>query len=180
LEGRALIKGIKQKNRKAQKELYEQYQEHMFRLCYRYTGNVHDAEDMVVEGFLKIFEKIGFLEYRGESSFVNWMKTIMVNECLMLLRKNKRVYFVESDLVVEQENDFDSSIELKEIFQVMDLMPDGYRAVFNLFVIEGYSHQEISEKLEINVQTSKSQLSRAKKFLEKLIKDMNYERRAVS
>jgi RNA polymerase sigma factor (sigma-70 family) len=180
LEGKALIKAIRHKDRKAQKELYEQYQEQMFRLCYRYTGNIHDAEDLVVDGFLKIFESIAFLEYRGESSFVNWMKTIMINGCLMFLRKSKRVCFVESDLIVEQENDFDNSIELKEIFQVMDLMPYGYRAVFNLFVIEGYSHQEIAEKLEINVQTSKSQLSRAKKFLEKLIKDMNYERRAVS
>ena len=151
----------------------------MFRLCYRYLGNVHDAEDIVVEGFLKIFDKIETIEYRSESSFVNWMKTIMINESLMLLRKNKRIRFIEFDLHIEQENEFDISIELEEIFKVMDFMPDGYRTVFNLFVVEGYSHHEIAEKLEVSVQTSKSQLCKAKKFLEKLMKDMNYERRAV-
>ncbi len=97
----------------------------------------------------------------------------------MYLRKSKRIRFYETDLVIEQENEFDLKLELKEIFKVMDGMPDGYRTVFNMFVIEGYAHSEIAEKLEISVQTSKSQLSRAKKFLEKLIKDLNYERRAV-
>jgi RNA polymerase sigma factor (sigma-70 family) len=179
LEDQLLIKACKQKNKKGQKVLYERYQEQMFRLCYRYLGNVHDAEDIVVEGFLKIFDKIETIEYRNESSFVNWMKTIMINESLMLLRKNKRIRFIEYDLHIEQENEFDISIELEEIFKVMDFMPDGYRTVFNLFVVEGYSHHEIAEKLEVSVQTSKSQLCKAKKFLEKLIKDMNYERRAV-
>jgi RNA polymerase sigma factor (sigma-70 family) len=179
LEGQAQIKAIGHNNKKAQKELYERYQQQFFRLCYRYTCNVHDAEDIVVEGFIKIFEKIGSFEYRNESGFVNWMKTIMINESLMYLRKSKRIRFTEYDLVVEQENDFDTTLELAEIFKVMDSMPDGYRTIFNLFVIEGYSHQEISDKLEISVQTSKSQLCRAKKFLEKLIKDLNYERRAV-
>jgi len=179
LEGQALIKAIRHNNKKAQKELYEQYQKQLFRLCFRYTGNMHDAEDIVVEGFLKIFEKIGSLEYRTESAFLNWMKTIMINESLMYLRKSKRICFTEYDLVVEQENEFDTTLELAEIFKVMESMPDGYRTIFNLFVIEGYSHHEIAEKLEITVQTSKSQLCRAKKCLEKLIKDLNYERRAV-
>lgn len=179
MEGIRLIKACGQNNKTAQKELYEKYQGQMFRLCYRYTGNIHDAEDTVVEGFLKIFGKISDFEYRNESSFINWMKTIMINESLMLLRKNKRLKYFEHDLVIEQENEFELSLELEEIFKVFDLMPYGYRTVFNLFVIEGHSHQEIAEKLEISVQTSKSQLCRAKKFLEKLIKDLNYERRAV-
>jgi len=179
LEGKAIIKGIVQNKKNAQKILYEQYQQQMFRVCYRYLGNVHDAEDVMVEAFLKIFTKINSIEYRSESAFVNWMKTIMINECLMLLRRNKRIRFVDYDLVIEQENELDRSLEIKEIFKVMDSMPDGYRTIFNLFVVEGYSHNEIAEKLEISVQTSKSQLCRARNFLKKLIKDMNYERRAV-
>jgi RNA polymerase sigma-70 factor (ECF subfamily) len=179
LEGIRLIKACGQNNKVAQKELYELYQERMFRLCYRYLGNVQDAEDAVVEGFLKIFEHIRNFEYRTESSFLNWMKTIMINESLMFLRKSKRISYFESDLVIEQENEFDIAIELDEIFKVMEQMPDGYRTVFNLFVIEGFSHNEIAEKLEISVQTSKSQLSRSKKFLEKRIKDLNYERSAI-
>lgn len=179
MEGTELIKALKLKNRKAFNILYEKYQEQLFRICYRYTGNVHDAEDVVVDGFLKIFENISSLEYRNESSFVNWMKTIMINESLMLLRKKKRIHFSDHDLIIEQENNFDLAIELKDIFKILNSMPDGYRTIFNLFVIEGYTHQEIANKFEISVQTSKSQLCRAKKYLENLLREMNYERRAV-
>lgn len=174
-----LVKACKRKSKKAQKELYEKYQEQMFRLCYRYLGNVHDAEDIVVEGFLKIFDKINTVEYRNVGSFINWMKTIMINESLMFLRKNKRIQFIEHDLIIEQESQIENSMELAEILKLLACMPDGYRTIFNMYIIEGYSHNEISEKLEINIQTSKSQLSRAKKYLEKQIKELNYERRAV-
>jgi len=179
LEEIELVKACKRKSKKAQKELYEKYQEQMFRLCYRYLGNVHDAEDIVVEGFLKIFDKINTVEYRNVGSFINWMKTIMINESLMFLRKNKRIQFIEHDLIIEQESQIENSMELAEILKLLACMPDGYRTIFNMYIIEGYSHNEISEKLEINIQTSKSQLSRAKKYLEKQIKELNYERRAV-
>lgn len=179
LEDKKLVRACQKKKKEAQKLLYERYQEQMFRICYRYLGNVHDAEDVVVEGFLKIFEKIGTLEYRTPSSFVNWMKTIMINESLMLLRKNKRIRFFEDDLIIEQECLVDKKLELEEIQKAIACMPTGYRTIFNLFVIEGYSHNEIAEQLQISEQTSKSQLSRAKKFLQKLIKDLSYERQAV-
>lgn len=151
----------------------------MFRLCHRYLGNVQDAEDIVVEGFLKIFDKIEGVDYRSQSSFLNWMKTIMINESLMLLRKNKRITFFEDDLIIEQESLVEKSLELDEIFEAINSMPTGYRTIYNMYVVEGYSHKEIADELQISIQTSKSQLSRAKKFLEKLIKDLNYERRAV-
>jgi RNA polymerase sigma factor (sigma-70 family) len=179
LEGIELIKAIKENNRTAQKCLYQKFQEQFFRICYRYTCNVHDAEDLVVDGFMKIFEKIGLLEYRNESSFINWMKTIMINECLMFLRNSRKLLFSEIDLVIEQQNDFELAIELKEIFKVLDSMPVGYRTIFNLFIIEGYTHNEIAAMLKISVQTSKSQLCRAKRNFEKLINELNYERRAV-
>jgi RNA polymerase sigma-70 factor (ECF subfamily) len=129
LEVPDLIKALKLKNKKAFKILYETYQEQMFRICFRYSGNVHDAEDVVVDGFLKIFENICSLEYRNESSFCNWMKTIMINESLMLLRKKKRIQFSDHDLIIEQENNFDLAIELKDIFKILDSMPDGYRTI---------------------------------------------------
>ncbi len=179
MDEKKLVKACKRKNRKAQKELYERYYKSMYRLCYRYLGNVHDAEDVVVEGFLKIFDKIDSIEYRNPSSFVNWMKTVMINESLMLLRKNKRIRFFEDDLIIEQESLVEKTLELQEINKAIAAMPDGYRTIFNMYVVEGYSHKEIAENLNISVQTSKSQLSRAKKFLQKLIKDLNYERKAV-
>ena len=179
MEENKLVKACKRKSQKARKELYELYQEQMFRLCHRYLNNVHDAEDAVVEGFIKIFEKIDTVEYRNASSFINWMKTIMINESLMLLRKKKRIRFFEDDLIIEQESLVEKSLELDEIRGAISCMPTGYRTIYNMYVMEGYSHKEIAGHLEISQQTSKSQLSRAKKFLEKLIKDLNYERRAV-
>jgi len=179
LEEKKLLDACRRKSKKAQKELYEKYQNKMFRLCYRYLGNIHDTEDVLVEGFLKIFEKVDQVEYRNANSFVNWMKTIMINESLMLLRKKKRIQFTENDLIIEHENEIETIMELKEIMKLLASMPDGYRTIFNMYVIEGYSHNEISEALGINVQTSKSQLSRAKRFLQNLIMNLNYERRAV-
>ena len=174
-----LVNACKRKSRKAQKALYENYYEQMLGLCNRYLGNVHDSEDVTVEGFLKIFDKINTVEYRNRSSFENWMKTIMVNECLMLLRRKKKIRFFEDDLIVEQESLVEKSMELQEILKAIAGMPVGYRTIFNMFVIEGFSHKEIAKELKISEQTSKSQLSRAKKFLQKLIKDLNYERRAA-
>jgi RNA polymerase sigma factor (sigma-70 family) len=107
------------------------------------------------------------------------MKTIMINESLMLLRRNKKIRFFEDDLIVEQESLVEKSLELQEILKAIACMPVGYRTIFNMYVIEGFSHKEIAKELQISEQTSKSQLSRAKKFLQKLIKDLNYERRAV-
>lgn len=179
MDDKKLVRACQKKKKEAQKLLYERYQEQMFRICYRYLGNVHDTEDVVVEGFLKIFEKIGTLEYRTPSSFVNWMKTIMINESLMLLRKNKRIRFFEDDLIIEQESLVEKRLELEEVHKAISCMPTGYRTIFNLYVVEGFSHNEIAEQLEISVQTSKSQLSRAKKFLQKLIIDLSYEKRAV-
>ena len=179
MSDKKLVNACKRKSRKAQKVLYEKYYDQMFRLCNRYLGNLHDAEDIVVEGFLKIFDKIELVEYRNSGSFLNWMKTIMINESLMLLRRNKKIRFFEDDLIVEQESLVEKSMELQEILKAIACMPVGYRTIFNLFVIEGFSHKEIAAELHISEQTSKSQLSRAKKFLQKLIKDLNYERRAA-
>ena len=179
MDPKKLVNACKRKNQKAQKELYEKFYEQMFRLCHRYLGNVHDAEDIVVEGFLKVFDKIATVDYRNQSSFVNWMKTIMINESLMHLRRSKKIRFFEDDLIIEQESLVEKSMELQEVLRAIACMPAGYRTIFNMFVVEGFTHKEIAKELQISEQTSKSQLSRAKKFLQKLIKDLNYERRAA-
>ncbi len=179
LEEKELVKACKRKKQAAQKQLYELFYDTMFRTCYRYLGNSHDAEDMVVEGFLKIFEHIKKFEYRNSSSLKNWMKTIMINESLMHLRKNKRIVFSDDEYIFEQNYTIDEALEIKDIHKAITQMPTGYRTVFNMYVVEGFAHKEIAEKLNISEQTSKSQLSRAKKFLQKMIKGLNYERRAI-
>jgi len=179
LEEKELVKACKRKKQAAQKQLYELFYDTMFRTCYRYLGNSHNAEDIVVEGFLKIFEHIKKFEYRNSSSLINWMKTIMINESLSYLRKNKRIMFSDNEFIFEKDYTIDETLEIEDIHKAIAQMPTGYRTVFNMYVVEGFAHKEIAEKLNISIQTSKSQLSRAKKFLQKLIKDLNYERRAI-
>ncbi len=179
LEEKELVKACKRKKQSAQKQLYEHYYDMMFRLCYRYLANSHDVEDVVVEGFIKVFEKIKQFEYRNSSSLKNWIQTIMVNESLMHLRRNKRIMFSDNEFIFEKNYTIDETLEIKDIHKAIAQMPTGYRTVFNMYVVEGYAHKEIAEKLNISEQTSKSQLSRAKKYLQKLIKDLNYERRAI-
>jgi len=179
LEEKELIKACKRKKQAAQKQLYERYYDMMFRTCFRYLGNSHNAEDIVVEGFLKIFEKIKTFEYRNPNSLKNWMQTIMVNQSLMYLRRNKKILFSDNEHIFEQNYTIDETLEIKDIHRAIAQMPTGYRTVFNMYVVEGFAHKEIAESLNISEQTSKSQLSRAKKFLQKMIKDLNYERRAI-
>lgn len=179
MDEKNLVKACKRKKQAAQKQLYELYYDTMFRTCYRYLGNVQNAEDMVVEGFLKIFEHIKKFEYRNPSSLINWMKTIMINESLSYLRRNKRILFSDNDHIFEQNYTIDDTLEIKDIHKAIALMPTGYRTVFNMYVVEGFSHKEIAQSLNISEATSKSQLSRAKKYLQKMIKDLNYERRAI-
>ncbi|MEN8121457.1 MAG: sigma-70 family RNA polymerase sigma factor [Bacteroidota bacterium] len=179
MEEKELVQACKRKKQAAQKQLYERYYEIMFRTCFRYLGNSHDSEDIVVEGFLKIFEHIKKFEYRNSGSLKNWMKTIMINESLMHLRKNKRILFSDDEYILEQKYHIDETLEIQDIHKAIAQMPIGYRTVFNMYVVEGYSHKEIAESLNISEQTSKSQLSRAKKFLQKMIKDLNYERQAI-
>lgn len=179
LDEKELIRACKQKKQAAQKQLYEHYYDMMFRICYRYLANSHDAEDIVVEGFLKIFEKIKKFEYRNSSSLKNWMQTIMVNESLMYLRQHKRILFSDNEHIFEQNYTIDETLEIKDIHKAIAQMPTGYRTVFNMYVVEGFSHKEIAKSLNVSEATSKSQLSRAKKYLQRIIKDLNYERRAI-
>ncbi len=140
----------------------------MLALCRRYTGNLHDAEDVMLEGFMKVFQKIG--QYQGSGSFEGWIKRIMINEALGFLRKNKSMY-VETDIEeLEEKPELDrlyTALEVEDLISMIDGLPPGYRIVFNLYAIEGFSHREIGRKLGISENTSKSQLSRARALLRK-------------
>ncbi len=167
-----IVEGCKRKQIKYQQELYERFKELMFGICLRYFSNVQDAEDVLHEGFIKIFDKIG--QYKGEGAFEGWMRRVMVTTALQKLRKEKNIINIsdhqselaENELKIERESENLTQEEMVKIIQ--DLSPR-YRTIFNLYAIEGYSHKEISKMLNISEGTSKSNLSRARAILQKKI-----------
>lgn len=154
----------------AQQYLYDHYKSILFAIVKRYIKSEEQAEDIFIEGFYKIFSKIG--TYKGNGSFEGWMKRIMINEALMFLRKNHNFNLsVEQDQIeIRYDQDIEGNLNFKELLELMNMLPTGYRTVFNMYVIEGYKHREISEKLGISINTSKSQLIAAKLKFQQLIK----------
>jgi RNA polymerase sigma factor (sigma-70 family) len=157
----------------AQRTLYDKYSGLLMAISRRYMKNEHDAEDVLIEGFFKIFKNI--TSFKGMGSFEGWMKRIVVNEALMALRKKANFNLtVELDTVqIKEESVAQSKLEYEDIIQLLDLLPLGYRTVFNMYVIEGYKHREIAEILGISINTSKSQLILAKKRMRELLKKKN-------
>jgi len=149
----------------------------MFALCKRYVKTTENAEEVMIEGFCKVFQKMDM--YSGMGSFEGWIRRIIINESLMFLRKNYR--FQEHSDVTELPIDsgevpVDDKLAANEILLLLDQLPTGYRTVFNLYVIEGYKHREIAEELGISVNTSKSQLILAKQRLRELLEKKHYPR----
>jgi RNA polymerase sigma factor (sigma-70 family) len=162
-----LIQGCLQGQEKARRMLYERYAGRMLALCRRYVGDRDTAEDVMIQGFMLVFERIA--QYSGEGSFEGWVKRIMINEALAYLRKAKTMYLEVDIEKAEMEPDFgflNGHMEAAELLGVIDRMPAGYKAVFNLYAIEGYNHREIAQLLGIKENTSKSQLSRARMYLQ--------------
>ncbi len=173
-----LIEGCKRNDREAQHKLYAAYSSKFFGICLRYMKDERDAEEVLTNGFMKIFENIS--KYRTEGSFEGWMKRIVVNEALMYIRKNRQMY-VEID-IDNSEADINftwnqSDLETTELLSLIQSIPSGYRTVFNLYAIEGFSHKEIAEQLGISENTSKSQLSRARLVLQNLVTKNEIENR---
>ncbi|MFC4870704.1 RNA polymerase sigma factor [Negadavirga shengliensis] len=154
----------------AQKEVYERYSPKMYVLCFRYVKETATAEDILIIGFMKVFEKIH--QFRETGSFAGWIRRIMVNECLMYLEKEKSLYNeigLDGALSPTVDRIPGDDLAVEDLMKLINSLPLGYRTVFNLFAIEGFPHHEIAEKLHISENTSKSQLSRARALLQKMI-----------
>ncbi len=168
----ALIQQLKFQDPAAQKWLYDRYAPLMLAVCRRYLKSREDAEEALVSGFYKVFSNID--RFAGSGSFEGWIRRIMVNEALMLLRKAQPLVFPGDDHpgLHHQEDGFsvEAQLSAREIMNLLDQLPNGYRTVFNLYVIEGYKHQEIADLLGISINTSKSQLILAKDKMKQLLK----------
>lgn len=159
-------------NKGAQKELFKTYAQKMFVHCYRYLKSKEDAEEILSDGFIKVFQNLNSFVYKDLKSLEAWVRRIMVNECLMFLRKRKIIFQDENTaLHVASESKTDSELEAEELYGLILSLPSGYRTIFNLYTIEGYSHKEIASILKISEGTSRSQLTKARAALkEKVIK----------
>lgn len=170
-----LVTGCQQRNRLAQKQLYDVFGGKLFSICMRYTKNRSDAEDVLQESFIKIFEHIG--SFRNDSPVEYWMRAIVVNTSLNHLRQQK--YWKEFEDIDTYENGIvDSNVTLanfqhQQLLEMIQELPPGCQTVFNLFAIEGYPHKEIAEKLGITEGTSKSQYARARALLQKKLNKEN-------
>ena len=163
-----LIARLKKGEGKAQKFVYEKYAGIMLGICFRYLKNQMDAEEVMLNGLVKIFQHVG--QFKSEGSFEGWMKRIVVNEALGHLRKKEPLHLtIEKDHIqlANNEASAESELAVEDLLQMLHELPAGYRAVFNLYAIEGYSHKEIAEMLDINEGTSKSQLSKARALLQR-------------
>lgn len=164
-----LIEGCRRQDRQAQKRLYDQYASKLFALCCRYIKDKMEAEDVLITAFTKILNRID--QYTGEGNFEGWMRKVVVNDALSYLRKNKNMY-LETDIAAadfEPDEKLEDKLEAEDLLKMIESLPTGYRIVFNLYAIEGYSHKEIGEQLGISENTSKSQLSRARVALQKCL-----------
>ncbi|GAB3501241.1 sigma-70 family RNA polymerase sigma factor [Spirosoma knui] len=171
-----LIKALKQGENRAHKVVYDRYAGKMLAVCTRYCANRDDAEEVMLDGFMRVFEKVS--QFREDGSFEGWIRRIMVTESLMFLRKNKqwRQEVSIDDVLVEPDYEWaDTALNENELLRIVNQLPDGYRTVFNLYAIEGYSHAEIAETLGITEGTSKSQLSRARALLQANLKKIEQE-----
>jgi len=172
-----LIEGCLNGDVKIQESFYHRYADTMYAICLRYSSNHDEAKDFLQGGFIKIFGNLDRFRFTG--SLEGWMKRIMVNNALEQLRKKMRFSQMDdiNEVQLPPEKGVSSNmhgLEVADILETISKLPTGYRTVFNMYVMEGYSHKEISEELGINIGTSKSQLSKARNLLQQMLK--NYER----
>lgn len=171
METSTLIKEAKRGSAAAQKCLFDQLSGKLNLVCRRYVKNQEDAEELLLDGFYKFFKNLHTFSYKNDAALYAWIKKIMVNECLMFLRK-KNVFTIAADAGIEEfplEEEALNYLSAVEIFNLIVQLPVGYRTVFNLHVIEGLGHSKIASTLGISEGTSKSQLSKAKFLLQKML-----------
>ena len=168
-----LIKGCLEGKRHAQKALFEMYAGKMLAVCKRYSRNQQEAEDILQDGFIKIYKNLSSFDYAG--SFEGWVRRIMINTALKLVSKKS---FQNEQIGIEDYAHESVSPEVfhklseQELLNIIDTLPDGYKLVFNLYAIEGYSHKEIAEMLNVGESTSRSQLLKARRLLQNKVLDL--------
>ena len=166
-----ILARVKKQDRQAQQALYDKYAPLFYSICLRYVKQPMEAEDVMIESFYKIFSKIS--QFKDQGSFEGWMKRIVINESLMRIRKKNNLNLhieLEKAYGVKEEAIALDQLQYEELLSLLEGLPQGYRTIFNLYVIEGYKHREIAELLKISINTSKSQLILAKKRLRELYK----------
>lgn len=171
------IEECKKQNRFAQKYFFDRYAEQMMLLCLRYIKDQEDAREVLLDAFYKFFKNIDGFTWQGEGSVSAWLKKIVINQCLMQLRKRKdMVISTDEPELYEDVSDMEDAVDhmsAKEIMALVHGLPSGYRAVFNLYVFEGMTHKEIGVLLDISENTSKSQLHKAKAMLKQQLMNVH-------
>ena len=167
----AILQGCLRNDAIAQRELYNRYSPKMLAVCYRFAHKREDAEDMLQEGFIKVFSQIHTFQNKG--AFEGWVRRIIVHTCINNLKKNKRfnesVDLMHAGSIQVREESVPSIVQAKQVVECIRMLPLGYRTVLNLYAIEGYSHKEIGDMLDIEESTSRSQYTRAKQMLEDIL-----------
>ncbi len=171
-----LIKKCKKKNAVAQEQLYRLFSNKLFSICLKYSNDYASAEDTLQDAFITIFDKI--TQYKNQGSFEGWMKRITINTALQKYRKQK-VFDIVNEEQIEEEVEVavdEEEVSLDYLLEIIQQLPDRYRLVFTLYVLDGYSHKEVAEMLEISIGTSKSNLARARNILKEKL-ETNYEQK---
>lgn len=167
-----LVKKCLEKDSLAQKQLFDSFSRKMMGVCLRYSKDADEAQDVLQIGFIKVFKKLHL--FNSDGSLEGWIRKVMINTALDQIRRNKKFgNNIDLDLVdyqlLSENEDVLSQLSVNDLLKIIQAMPKGFRTVFNLYAIEGYSHQEIADQLNISVNTSKSQYSRARVYLQKII-----------
>ena len=166
-----MLAGCLRNNAAAQEALYNRFSPRMLGVCYRFAKNREDAEDMLQEGFIKVFTQMH--QYRNEGALEGWIRRIVVHTCINVLKKNKKfsdsVDIIHAASLHVKEDMIPSIMQAKQVVECIRILPMGYRTVLNLYAIEGFSHKEIANLLDIEESTSRSQYTRAKAMLEEIL-----------
>jgi RNA polymerase sigma factor (sigma-70 family) len=166
-----LLAGCLKNNAAAQEALYNRFSPRMLGVCYRFGKNREDAEDMLQEGFIKVFTQIH--QYRGEGALEGWIRRIIVHTCINNLKKNKKfadsLDIIHAKSIYINEELIPSIMQAKQVVECIRMLPIGYRTVLNLYAVEGYPHKDIAAMLDIEESTSRSQYTRAKAMLEEIL-----------
>ena len=180
MQDSSLIKKCQNNDPKAQRRLFSEYYRYVYAIAYRYLQNHHDCEDIVSIIFNKVFRNINRVKQTENDGLKRWIQTISINESLRFIQRKNPILYTDNDVMLDKEEEvieMDDSLRMDKIKKLIQQMPEGYRRVFLLHVVEGLTHSEIAEYLDISRNTSKSQMIKARKYLQTQLK--NYESQEI-